>query len=461
VACAACAIHVAAHAQTADKADAFDSLNRLSRSIQLLASRVAPAVVQIQVTRFGPAEDTGRYQTSMVLSRQQSIGSGVIVDPDGYIMTNAHVVQGAQRIRVTVPTDPGIPNQASSPREASVVGVFKEADLALLKIAATGLPFLRFANYAELRQGHVVFAFGSPAGLDNSMSMGVVSAVARQLDQDGAMVFIQTDAAINPGNSGGALVNTAGELVGIDTFIFSQSGGNEGVGFAVPSTLVRAAFEQLRKYGHMHRPEIGVAVQTITPPLAAALHLSRDAGVVVSDIAPGGPAAIAGVKLQDIIVALNGTRIDSVPAFLGGFLQHSGTDPIRLRVIRGPDEEVSFTIPPIVKDHDADRVAELPDAARSLIPRLGVLGIDVNQDTLGRLGSLRLKYGVLVAARAEDLRGLDTGLQAGDVIHEINGKTIADVGALRSATEALRAGEAVALQVERNGSLIYVAFEME
>src|SRR5438093_1203053 len=235
------------------------------------------------------------------------------------------------------------------PTDASVVGVFSEADLALLKIAATGLPSLAFANYAQLRQGQVVFAFGSPVGLDNSMSMGVISAVARQLDPDGPICYIQTDAAINPGNSGGALVNTAGELVGIDTFILSQSGGNEGVGFAVPSTLVRAAFEQLKKFGHMHRPEIGVAVQTITPSLAAALRLSRDAGVVVSDIVPGSPAAIAGVKLQDIIVALDGNTIGSVPAFLGGFLQHAGVAPIILRVIRGHDEPLSFAIPPVVR----------------------------------------------------------------------------------------------------------------
>lgn len=224
-----CAVHGQAFAQSADDANPLDLLNRFSSSVQALASRVFPAVVQIQVTRFGPAEELNPRQTSAFVSRQQGIASGVIVSADGYIMTNAHVVQGAQRIRVSLAIEPGLTPIAQTgrplppPQDASVIGVFKEADLALLKIAATALPSLKFADYAALRQGQMVFAFGSPVGLDNSMSMGVVSAVARQLDPDGPMLYIQTDAAINPGNSGGALVNTAGELVGIDTFIFSQS----------------------------------------------------------------------------------------------------------------------------------------------------------------------------------------------------------------------------------------------
>jgi serine protease Do len=430
--------------------------------------------VRIQVTRFGPVEDTGRHQNTSLVSRQQSIASGVIVDSSGYIMTNAHVVQGAQRIRVTLPGAPGLSSitQTGRPlppsRDAMVIGTFKEADLALLKIAATGLPALKFADYSRLRQGQVVFAFGSPIGLDNSMSMGVVSAVARQLDLDSPLLYIQTDAAINPGNSGGALVDSAGELVGINTFIFTQSGGNEGVGFAVPSPLARDAFQQLRQYGHMRRPQIGIAVQTITPVLATALGLdSRESlestsgvGVIVSDILPDSPAEAAGIKLQDIVLAMDDRRVDSVPAYLGAFLQHAGDGPVTLQVRRGT-ELLSFSIPPQVRDGEVDPGAGPADARQTVIPKLGVVGIDLDEPTLSRLGPLRLNYGVLVAGRGENLRGVDSGLQAGDVIHEINGHTVADAHALRSAMAKLKPGDPVALQVERSSVLMYLAFEID
>jgi serine protease Do len=466
VAVLVCAGRVTVHAQSTATADPLDVLNRFSASIQTLASRVSTAVVKIHVTRFGPAEDTGGHQTTALVTRQQSIASGVIVDPNGYIMTNAHVVQGAQRIRVSLPGEPGLSpimqtgRPPAPPQDAVVIGTFKEADLALLKIAATGLPSLKFADYARLRQGQMVFAFGSPIGLDNSMSMGVVSAVARQLDLDSPLLYIQTDAAINPGNSGGALVNTAGELVGINTFIFTQSGGNEGVGFAVPSPMVRDAFQQLRQYGHMHRPEIGLGVQTITPTLAAALGLERTSGVVVSDILPDSPAEAAGIKLQDIVLTMDERRVDSVPAYLGAFLQHSGDGPVTLQVRRGADE-LSFSIPPRVRDHEVDSAAEFADAKRTVIPKLGVLGIDLDEPTLSRLGQMRLNYGVLVAGRGENLRGVDSGLQAGDVIHEINGQTVAGVDALQSAMAKLKSGDPVALQVERSSGLIYLAFEID
>src|SRR4029077_4262876 len=174
---------------------------------------------------------------------------------------------------------------------ARVVGVTREIDLALLKIETPAkLPALPLASYRNLHQGEVVLAFGSPEGLRNTVTLGVVSSVARQTDPDSPMVYIQTDAPINPGNSGGPLVNVDGEVVGINTFILSQSGGNEGLGFAIPSSVVNVPYQQLRKFGHIHRAQIGIGLQSITPVLAAAMNLPRSYGVIVSDVLPDGPA---------------------------------------------------------------------------------------------------------------------------------------------------------------------------
>ncbi len=242
-------------------------------------------MVQVLVTGYGPVEDSGRGDTDVVIGRQRSMGSGVIIDPDGFIITNAHVVSGAQRVQVVVPaahaTEPALRSLISARGrtvDARVVGIATEVDLALLKIEMTGLPALPLANYDEVHQGQMVFAFGSPEGLRNSVTMGVISAVARQPDADHPMVYIQTDAPINHGNSGGPLVNVDGEVVGINAFILTDSGGSQGLGFAIPSAVVSVAYPQLRKYGHLHRSEIGVQVQTITPDLARGLWLVERLG---------------------------------------------------------------------------------------------------------------------------------------------------------------------------------------
>src|SRR5262249_5785807 len=220
--------------------------------------KVWPSVVQIQVTSLGAREDaTGA--ASAVVGTQRSVGSGFVIDPDGYILTNAHVVNGAERIQVVLPAEnaDGTLATALSARmrivPARIVGLATELDLALLKIEGVKLPALPLATYSQVRQGEVVFAFGSPVGLRNSLTHGLVSAVARQIDPDSPLIYVQTDAPINPGNSGGPLVNIRGEVVGVNTFIVSQSGGNEGLGFAIPSATVRTAFRQLRQYGQLRR----------------------------------------------------------------------------------------------------------------------------------------------------------------------------------------------------------------
>jgi len=259
----------------------------LSQSLQALAAKVSPSVVQIFVTGYTApdGEDRGASGEPQL---ERSSGSGVIVDPDGYIVTNAHVVENATRIEVELPLDAaaGAPGRSILKRRGRTVGgqivaIDHETDIAVVKVEARGLPALPFGDSDDLRSGQLVLAFGSPLGLESSVSMGVVSAVARQLTPEDPMIYIQTDATINPGNSGGALVDTEGRLVGVNTLIYSQSGGSEGIGFAAPSNIVRNVFAQIRQYGRVRRGEIGVNPQTITPLLAEAMGLTFDAGVVL------------------------------------------------------------------------------------------------------------------------------------------------------------------------------------
>ena len=242
-------------------------LRDLNASVEELTTRVSMSVVQVLVTGYGPVDErTGDGEPGLVIGRQRSMGSGAIIDPDGYIITNAHVVAGAGHVQVVLRRDTTASGSASSLAveagqtvEARVVGTASDIDLALLKVDVTGLHALPLANYDAIRQGELVFAFGSPEGLRNSVTMGVVSSVARQPAPDSPTIYIQTDAPINPGNSGGPLVNVDGELVGLNTFILTQSGGSQGLGFAIPSAIVASAYPQLRKYGHLHRGSSGSA----------------------------------------------------------------------------------------------------------------------------------------------------------------------------------------------------------
>ena len=289
-----------AFAQSATRPHADASLLReLNASVEELTARVSLSVVQVLVTGYGPIDEpTHGGETGLVIGRQRSIGSGAIIDPDGYIITNAHVVAGARRVQVVLHRDTTADRaralagdvEASQTVDARVVGTANDIDLALLKVDVTGLRALPLADYDAIRQGEIVFAFGSPEGLRNSVTMGVVSSVARQPDPDSPTIYIQTDAPINPGNSGGPLVNVDGELVGLNTFILTESGGSQGLGFAIPSAIVASAYPQLRKYGHLHRGLIGFSMQAITPALAAALDLSRTSGVMVSDVLPDSAA---------------------------------------------------------------------------------------------------------------------------------------------------------------------------
>jgi serine protease Do len=438
-----------------------DILHEFNRATVRLAGRVSPAVVQVQASGFHPAAPGGKVDAAFV-ARQHAVGSGVIVDPDGFILTNNHVIHGAHRVEVLLPVTPGgSPHTDDANRlfEATVVGTELDIDLALLKIEARHLPFLSLEKATSVRQGELVFAIGSPEGLAQTVTMGIVGSAARQVDLAQSMTFIQTDAPINPGNSGGPLVNVDGALVGINTFIVSESGGSQGLGFAIPAPTVRLIYESLRKNGRVRLVEAGLTTQGITPPLAAALGLPRDWGVVVSDVALGSAARAAGVEVGDVLASFDGHPIDSLAAVTAARYQHRPGEPVRLELIRGT-QRLTVAIDAREKAPHAD-LAELASPESSLVRRLGILGVDVNARLKGVIPGLREGTGVVVAARTLDATSVDSGLQPGDVIHAVNKTRIESVESLRLVLRGIKAGEPVAIQIERQGKFAYLSFRME
>ena len=453
-------------AESPQAAGAPPVLHELNAAVAKLVARVSPAVVQIRVTGYGPASDGGAE--GPLVSRQRTIGSGVIVDSSGYVLTNDHVVHGAQRIQVVLPGksagEPGSPSTRQRIYEARVVGTQPGIDLALLRINATGLPTIPIDSSAKVRQGELVFAIGSPQGLASTVTMGVVSSAARQMDVATPlsipMLLIQTDAPINPGNSGGPLVNADGVLVGINTFIFSQSGGNQGLGFAIPAPMVRFAYDSLRKYGHVRRIEAGISAQAVTPTLAAGLGLARDWGVVVADVAPGTAADAAGVQAGDVIETFDGHVVDSLPALTGALFLHPVEEPVALGIIRG-DERLTLTVHAPEAKQPTDQLADLANPDKGLVPRIGILGVDVTDKLRGILPPLRIPGGVVVAARTLEGTSTSAGLQPGDVIHAVNQTPVESLDALRQLIQAFKPGDSVVLQVERQGRLTYLPFEID
>jgi len=444
---------------------ASDALHQLDDSVRSLVKKVSPSVVHLVVSGYAPV-DNGRGNTSLVLGKQQNVGSGVIIDPDGYIVTNAHMVRGAHRVQVSIPIaslDDGSPSSVTIGRQhtmdARVVGLDSEIDLALLKVEAHNLPAVHLADYNKLRQGQVVFAFGSPEGLQDSVTMGVVSAVARQTDPDSPFTFIQTDAPINPGNSGGPLMNVDGEMVGINTFILTESGGNEGLGFAIPSDLVAFAYPQLRRYGHVHRGQAGLEVQGITPDLAAGLKLPVDEGVIVSDVLPGSPAESAGLKVQDLVTSIDGRPVNNLPVLATRLFMRNGGDKIKLEVLRGP-QKLSFELPVVEPPHEFDHLVDLVDPDKGLIAKLGVVGVELNAKVATMFSSLRIPSGVIVVAKSAELN-IDAALVAGDVIHSLNGVPVKSLDGLRTSLAQLNPASPIVLQIERDGRLTYLSFELE
>jgi serine protease Do len=449
----------------ATQASPLDALDRMNQAVEALTRKVWPSVVQIVVTTYSPREQGRGDEADVVLGRGRSVGSGFVIDADGYVMTNAHVVANAQRVQVVLPppnADGSLVAALSGKMNivnARVVGFSSEVDLALLKVDGPKLAPLPLATYSQMKQGESVFAFGSPRGLRNTLTHGLVSAVARQISVDSPLIYIQTDAPINPGNSGGPLVNTKGEVVGINTFILSPGGGSDGLGFAIPSAMVRTAFRQFKDYGQLRRQEVGMSLQTITPAMAASLKLPRDFGVIVSDVWPGGPAEAAGLKVGDVLVSVDGQPAENLPSVIYSFRLRDSMEKVQLNVLRGTAEMI-LRMTAVEERSDLDSAVGLADPEKSIVRELGILGVEVDERIAKTAKGLRMPYGVIVAARVAGATS-EVPLQVRDIVLMVNDRPIMSLQSLRDAMRALPLGSAVTLQLQRDGKLMYLSFMLD
>ena len=439
-------------------------LGRLSHSLETAVATVAPAVVQIRVTAYGPVSG-GATAPGALIGTQRSTGSGVVLSSDGFIVTNAHVIEGGRRFVVVLPRPAaaGVPGRSalapvSQEVPATLVGTDQETDLAILKVALKDLPFAKLGDSDSLAPGQVVLAFGSPFGLASSVTMGVISAVGRQLRDEDRMIYLQTDTPINPGNSGGPLVSGDGLVVGINTLIYSQSGGSEGIGFAAPGNIVRFVYEQIRKNGRVRRGEIGVFAQTITPALAAGLHLSREWGVVLGDVYANSPAAKAGLRVGDVILSLNGRPMENGRQFDVTLYQQL-ENSVSVEVGRGL-QRLTLKVPVVERRDEADRFRAMVTPEQNLISRLGVLGLDLTPELIRLIPGVRDPHGVVVAGVAADAEGL-SGPIPGDVIYGVNGEPVKTLADLRTAIGQVAPGATAVLQVGRQGQLRFLVVTLE
>jgi serine protease Do len=382
---------------------------------------------------------------------EKSLGSGVILSPDGYILTNNHVVEGATDVKVAL----------SDKREfkAKVVGTDAKTDIAVLKIEGTGLPTLVVGDSDKVRPGEFVLAIGDPFGVGETVTMGIVSATGRgNLDIEDYEDFIQTDAAINPGNSGGALINSRGELVGINTAILTGGGGrgNEGIGFAIPINLARQIMGQILKNGHVVRGYLGVMIQSVTPDLAKAFGLAEVKGALVGDVTPDSPASRAGLEKGDVILALNGVPVrDSLQLRLKVAQMAPGAQ-VKIEVMRkGQKKEIPVTLGELPEKAQAAPGSEGENSALS-----GVKVEDLTADIANQIGVDPGTKGVVVDEVAPASPAAQSGLSRGDVIEEVNRQPVPNTEAFDRAVRA--AGDKpVLLLVNHHGSTAFVVIEPE
>ena len=379
--------------------------------------------------------------------RGGGLGSGVIVSPDGYILTNNHVIDGARTVTITLPDK----------REftGKIVGADPKTDLAVVKIDGQSLPTVSWGDATKLQVGEYVLAVGNPFGLNSTVTLGIVSALGRgRMGITQYEDFIQTDAAINPGNSGGALVNTKGELVGINTAIFSQTGGYQGVGFAVPTSMSKPIYESLVKNGKVVRGFLGVSIQDLTQDLAKSFGIKDAKGALVSDVRDEGPADQAGLKQGDVITTYQGSPAEDAVVLQRQVTKTAVGTKVTIRVIRdGHEKDLTVTIG---EQPDTTKTARA-ETGETDYAFAGVAVQDLDRDTAKELGVKGKAQGVVVTAVEPDSGAEKAGVLRGDVIREINRQPVKSVKDFENVSSGLKKGENVLILIDRRGNALFLS----
>lgn len=438
-----------------------------SKAFSEIASSISPSVVNISTTKvmrrelapffdepfsefFSPFRDFKMPKKW----KEQSLGSGVIVSPDGYIITNNHVIEQADEIRVTLFDKRSF--------KAKVIGVDNKTDVAIVKIDADNLFAVQWGDSDKLQVGEFVLAIGNPYGLSHTVTMGIISAVGRAnvgiADYED---FIQTDAAINPGNSGGPLVNTKGELIGINTAIFSRSGGYQGIGFAVPSNMARLVMDQLVSKGKVTRGWLGVTIQEITPELSQKFGLRTSKGALIGDVAKGSPAEKSGLRRGDVILEFNGKKVSDVGNLRNMVAQSKVGIQIPITILRaGKEYTVHVTTSELPKELAETTPGNLPeDAVREGLSGLNV--IELTREISRQLGLPLDEKGVVIVRVEPGSSIEDAGLRKGDVIQEIDRKKIAGIGDYTRTVASIQSGDTVLMFINRDGKKFYVTVKAD
>jgi serine protease Do len=384
--------------------------------------------------------------------QRQSMGSGFIISADGYIVTNNHVVEEAETIMVRL--------LDRREFEAEVVGQDPRSDLALLRINASDLPVLKLGMPGELEVGEWVLAIGSPFGLDYSVTAGIVSAKGRSLpngNRDNYVPFIQTDVAINPGNSGGPLFNLDGEVVGVNSQIFTRSGGSIGLSFAIPVSVVVNVVDQLKQTGHVTRGWLGVTIQDVDKNLAESFGLDKPKGALISQLQPGGPAAKGGLQPGDIIVEFDGApilRSSDLPHVVG--LVRPGAE-VDLKIVRNKKRKtLQLTVGGLDADEEPTVLAENVEEASG--GSLGLVVAEIGEEQKSRW---EITGGVVVAQVLPGEPAEEAGIIRGDVITLVNGTAINSVEAYEDAVSGLKSGQSVPLRINRRGSPLFIGLRLQ
>jgi serine protease Do len=383
--------------------------------------------------------------------KERSLGSGVIVSSDGYIITNYHVVEKADEIMVMLYDNRNF--------KGRIVGRDPKTDVAIIKISAEDLPAVKWGDSDKLQVGEFVLAFGNPYGFSHTVTMGIVSAVGRaNMGIAEYEDFIQTDAAINPGNSGGPLVNIKGELVGINTAIYTRTGGYQGIGFAVPSNMVENVMKQIISKGKVTRGWLGITVQSVTPELAREFGLKENNGAIVSDVYKGSPAEKSGIKRGDVITYIGGKKITQAESLRTIIAQTKAGEKIELKIIRSRKPiSVTVTIEEYPEDLSKVSSSELETKKRDTLAGLSV--IELTNEIAKQLGLSRGEKGVVIV-RVEPYSAADeAGLKRGDVIQEINQRKVTGIRDFNNITSRIKEGDTVLLFINRGQRKFYITLK--